>query len=33
MDKRKSHIYIEFAAGTKNFVFPNAFIDGFLKMK
>lgn len=26
------HIYVEFKAGQKNFIFPDAFMQGFLKM-
>lgn len=30
MDKARKHINVKFADGEKPFVFPNAFIDGFL---
>ena len=33
MDKAKKHIHVEFEAGEKNFIFPDAFIKGFLKIK
>jgi len=32
MDKAEKHIRVKFAAGEKNFVFPNAFLQGFLKI-
>ncbi len=32
LDKTKKYLTVSFAAGQKNFVFPNAFIDGFLKL-
>ena len=30
MDKQKKHIKVRFTAGEKQFIFPGAFIDGFL---
>lgn len=32
LDKTKKYLTVSFVAGQKNFVFPNAFIDGFLKL-
>ena len=32
LDKTKKYLTVSFAAGQKNFVFPNAFSDGFLKL-
>lgn len=32
LDKTKKYLTVSFAAGQKNFVFLNAFIDGFLKL-
>lgn len=32
LDKTLKYLTVSFAAGQKNFVFPNAFIDGFLKL-
>ena len=33
MDKAKKYIRIKFAVGEKQFVFPDAFIDGYLALK
>lgn len=33
MDKAKKHIHVEFESGEKNFIFPDAFIKGFLKIE
>ena len=33
LDSTKKYLHVRFAAGEKNFIFPNAFIDGFLKLK
>ena len=33
MDKAKKHIHVEFEVGEKNFIFPDAFIKGFLQIK
>lgn len=32
LDKTLKYLTVSFVAGQKNFVFPNAFIDGFLKL-
>jgi len=31
IDKAQKHIRVTFSAGEKNFLFPDAFIQGFLK--
>ena len=33
MDKAKKYIHVKFAAGEKQFIFPDAFLNGFLKLK
>jgi hypothetical protein len=32
IDKAKKHIRVTFAAGEKTFIFPDAFIQGYLKL-
>lgn len=32
MDKAEKYVYVQFAVGEKKFVFPDAFVQGFLKM-
>ena len=33
IDKAQKHIRVTFAIGEKTFIFPDAFKNGFLKMK
>ena len=33
MDKAKKYIHVKFKKGEKQFIFPNAFIDGFLSIE
>ena len=33
IDKAQKHIRVKFVAGEKTFIFPDAFKQGFLKMK